>query len=112
MRKYGQSAVNDVRELLGPKVANHKDLFINCVDKIFNRWIRGVYKSEAQVMEGIQSTFYKKISFEEGYNVFVSSQIGESLQVEYDQNYPPRVAEKLGKQAFAERIGAKAEYEQ
>ena len=31
-RKYGQSVVNDVRDLLGPKVANHKDLFISCVD--------------------------------------------------------------------------------
>ena len=34
---YGQSVVNDVRDLLGPKVANHKDLFISCVDKIFDR---------------------------------------------------------------------------
>ena len=41
-----------------------------------------------------------------------SSQMGESLHAEYMQHYPPRVAEKLGKQAFAERIGAKTEYEQ
>ena len=27
VKKYGQSVVNDVRELLGPKVANHKDLY-------------------------------------------------------------------------------------
>ena len=69
MKTYGQSVVNDVRDLLGPKVANHKDLFISCVNKIFNRWIRGVYKSEAQVIKAIQSTLYKKLSFEEGYNV-------------------------------------------
>ena len=105
VRQYGQSVVNDVRDLLGPKVANHKELFINCVDKIFNRWIRGIYKSEAQVIDAIQSTFYKKLSFEEGYNVYVS------WKSSHPQNYPPRVAEKLGKQAFAERIGAKAEDE-
>ena len=34
MKTYGQSVVNDLR---GPKVANHKDLFISCVDKIFHR---------------------------------------------------------------------------
>ena len=79
----GQSVVNDVRDLLSPKGANHKDLFMNCVDKIFNRWIRGVYKSEVQVIDAIQSTFYKKLSFEEGYNVYVSSQIGESLHRVY-----------------------------
>ena len=112
VRKYGQSVVNDVRDLLGPKVANHKDLFIRCVDNLFHRWIKGVYKSEVQVMDAIQSTFYKKLSFEEGYTVYVSSPIGESLHAEYAQHYPPRVAEKLGKQAFAERIGAKSEYEQ
>ena len=44
--------------------------------------------------------------------MYVSSQINDSLHAEYTQHYPPRVAEKLGKQAFAERIGAKAEYEQ
>ena len=82
VRKYGQSVVNDVRDLIGPKVAKHKDLFISCVNKIFNRWIRGIYKSEVQVIDAIQSTFYKKKSFEEEYNVYVSSQIGESLQVE------------------------------
>ena len=69
VKTYGQSVVSDARELLRPKVANHKDLFIRCVDKIFNRWIKGVYKSEVQVIEAIQSTFYKKISFEEGYNI-------------------------------------------
>ena len=41
-----------------------------------------------------------------------SSEIGESLHAEYTQIYPPRVAEKLAKQAFAEMIGAKAAYEQ
>ena len=112
VKTYGQSVVNDARELLGPKVANHKDLFISCVEKIFNRWIKGVYKSEVQVMDAIQSTFYKKISFAEVYTVYVSSPRGESLHAEYNQHYPPRVAEKLGKQAFAERIGAKSEYEQ
>ena len=45
VKTYGQSVVNDVKDLLGPKVANHKELFISCVNKIFNRWIRGVYKS-------------------------------------------------------------------
>ena len=112
VKKYGQSVVDDVRELLGPKVANHKDLFISCVNKIFNRWIRGVYKSEVQVIDAIQSTFYKNLSFEEGYTEYVSSPIGESLHAEYTQHYPPRVDKKLGKQAFAERIGAKSEYEQ
>ena len=110
MRKYGQSVVNDVKELLGPKVANHNDLFIICADKIFHRWIRGVYKNETQVIEAIQSTFYKNLSFEEGYTVFISSPIGESVHTEYTQHYPTRIAEKLGKQTFAERIGANAEY--
>ena len=73
-----------------------------------------MYTSEVQVIDAIHSIFYKKLSFEEGYTVYVkiSSQIGESLHSEYTQHYPPRVAEKLGKQAFAERIGAKAEDEQ
>ena len=103
--------VNDVRDLLGPKEPNHKELFINCVDKIFDRWIRGVYKSETQVIDAIQSTFYKNLSFEEGYTVFISCPIGESVHTEYTQHYPTRIAEKLGKQTFAERIGANAEYE-
>ena len=111
MKTYGQSLVNDVRDLLGPKVANHKELFISCVNKIFNRWIRGVYKNETQVIDAIQSTFYKNLSFEEGYTVFISSPIGESIHTEYTQQYAPRIAEKLGKQTFAERIGANAEYE-
>ena len=41
----------------------------------------------------------------------LSSPIGESVHTEYTQQYPPRIAEKLGKQTFAERIGANAEYE-
>ena len=44
VKTYGQSVLNDARDLLDPKVADHKDLFISCVDKIFNRWISGVYK--------------------------------------------------------------------
>ena len=30
VRKYGQSVVNDVGDLLGPKLANHKGLFTMC----------------------------------------------------------------------------------
>ena len=66
VKKYGQSVMNDVRDLLGSKVANHKDLFISCVDKIFHRWIKGLYKSEVQVIEAIQSTFYKKYLLKKG----------------------------------------------
>ena len=64
------------------KVANHKDLFISCVDKIFDRWIKGLYKSEVQVIEAIQCTLDKNLSLEEGYTVYVTSQIGESLHAE------------------------------
>ena len=72
----------------------------------------GRYKSDLAVIYAVEKMFYKKLSFEEGYEVWLSSQDGESSMYDMSEDFPSRIVEKLGRQRFAEKIGAKQEYAQ
>ena len=63
-------------------------------------------------MYAIEKWFYKKLPFEEGYEVWASSPAWKlSIEVK-SEDFPPRVVEKLGRQEFAKKSDAKQEYEQ
>ena len=112
VRIYANSVVNEAEELLGPKAAPHIDLFIECVNQTIEKWLKGMYKQDFQGAAAIESAFYKKLSSEEGYTVYLYSPIGQSYLHDYEAEFPSRIVEKLGRQHFAQKIGAKKEYEQ
>ena len=47
-----------------------------------------------------------------GYNVYLSSPVGKSYLHDYEEEFPSRIVEKLSRQHFAQKIGAKQEYDQ
>ena len=55
----------------------HKELFISCVDHVFEKWMGGQYKDDYTVMYAIGKLFYKKLPFEGGYGVWIASPAGE-----------------------------------
>ena len=69
----------------------------------------GQYKDDYTVMYAVEKLFYKKLPFEEGYDVWVASPAGKVSMESTNEDFPPRVAEKIGRKKFAEHIGAKEE---
>ena len=69
VRKVGQQLIEELQYTLGPKLKKHKELFISCVDYIFEKWMSGQYKEDHPVMYAIEKLFYKNLPFEEGYEV-------------------------------------------
>ena len=67
VKKYANSVVNEAKELLGPKAAPHIDLLIERVNQTVEKWLKGMYKDNFQVALAIESSFYKKLPFEEEY---------------------------------------------
>ena len=75
----------------------------------FEKWRGGQYKDDYTVMYAVEKLFYKKLPFEEGYDVWVASPAGKVSMESTNEDFPPRVAEKIGWKNFAEHIGAKEE---
>ena len=69
----------------------------------------GNTKNDFSVVYAVEKLFYKKLPFEEGYEVWASSPAGEMSMQNTNEDFPPRVAEKIGRKNFAEHIGAKEE---
>ena len=83
VKNVGQQLVEELQYILGPNLKKHKDLFINCVEYIFEKWR--------------EKLFYKKLPFEEGHDVWVASPAGKVSMVSTNADFPPRVAEKIGR---------------
>ena len=77
------------------------------MEYIFEKWMGGQYKKDYTVMYAIEKLFYKKLPFEEGYEVWVACPAEEMSIHSTNEDFPPRVAEKIGRKNFAEHIGAK-----
>ena len=92
--------------MFGPKFLKHKEVFIRCVHHVFANWLDGQYNNDTTVMYAIEKGSIKKLPSEEGYEVWAFS-----IQVK-SEDFPPRVVEKLGRQEFAKKSGAKQEYKQ
>ena len=87
-------------------------MFITYVDHVFANWLDGQYNNDTTVMYAKEKRFYKKLPFEEGYEVWASSPAGKlSIEVK-SEDFPPRVVEKLGRQEFAKKTDTKQEYKQ
>ena len=82
------------------------------MNQTVEKWLKGMYKDNFQVASAIESAFYKKLPFEEGYTVYLSSPLGESYLHDYETEFTSRIVEKLGRQHFDQKIGAKKEYDQ
>ena len=48
-------------------------------------------------MYAVEKLFYKKLSFEEGYDVWIASPAKKVSMKGTNEDFPPRVAEKIGK---------------
>ena len=110
--RYGQQLIRDVNEMIGPKLLNYKEQFISRVNHVFDKWESGQYNNDILVMYAIEKRFYKKLSFEEGYDVWSSSEEGKLSIDDWSEQFPSRIVEKLGRQRFAQKIEAKQEYDQ
>ena len=102
VRKVGQQFLEELQHTLGPKLKKHEELFISCVEYIFEKWMGGQYKEDYTVMYAIEKLFYKKLPFEEGYEVWVASPAGEMSMQSTNEDFPPRVAEKIGRKKIAQ----------
>ena len=109
VKKVGQQLVEELQYTLGPKLKKHKELFISCVEHIFEKWMGGQYKDDYSVVYALEKLFYIKLSFEEGYEVWTSSPAGEMSMQSTNEDFPPGLAEKIGRKIFAGHIGAKEE---
>ena len=67
------------------------------------------YNDDFSVMYAVEKLFYKKLPFEEGYDVWIASPAGKVSMDSTNEHFPPRVADKIGRKFFAEHIGAKEE---
>ena len=105
--KYGQNIVRQLNEMLGPKLKNYKDQFISSVNHVFDKWEAGHYRDETHVLISIEKRFYRKLPFEEAFDVWASSEEGKVGMEVLSEEFPSRVAEKLGRQRFAQKIEAK-----
>ena len=52
-------------------------------------------------MYAIEKLFYKKLPFEEGYDVWVASPAGKVSMERTNEDFSPRVAENIGTKNFA-----------
>ena len=76
MKKVGQQLVEELQYTLGPKLKKHKELFISCVEYIFEKWMGGQYKNDFSVVYAVEKLFYKKLLLRKGMKY------GQLLQLE------------------------------
>ena len=91
VRKVGQQLIEELQYTLEPKLKKHKEVFISCVEYIFEKWMGGQYKKDYTVMNAIEKLFYKKLLLKEGYEVWVASPMGEMSMQSTNEDFPPRV---------------------
>ena len=69
VKKHGQYLIDHVNNMIRPKLKNYQEQFISSVNHVFDKWESGQYNNDILVMNAIEKRFYKKLSFEEGYDV-------------------------------------------
>ena len=55
---------------------------------------------EFQYILGVEKLFNKKLPFEEWFDVWVASPAGKVSMQSTNEDFPPRVAEKIGRKQF------------
>ena len=100
MKNVGQQLVDEFQYILGPNLKKHEHLFISCVEYIFEKWKGGHYKDDYNVMYAVEKLFDKKLPFEEWSDVWVASPAGKVSMQSTNEDFPPRVAEKIGRKQF------------
>ena len=54
MRRNGQCLVDDVNKLLGRKFVKYKELSIQCVEYVFENWLKGKYKDDFRAITAVE----------------------------------------------------------